>query len=153
VIVGISFYNFKSFFIMFKNLFLLIILLNSLLLKSQSPVGRWIKISEINEYQGYTFDSHKALISQKPCAAKITYNINADGTFRKDATQSGCDEKYQKIQEKLYLESVWTISNNTISIGHKKAPKEGQTYTYTIKGNTMIWVGTEGQGTITYQKL
>lgn len=120
---------------------------------AQSPVGKWKVISEINEYQGEKFDSHKALLSQRPCAAKIRYIIHTDGSYRLDASQSGCDEKYKKIQEKLYSESVWTVSGNTITIGHKKAPTVGQKYKFTMTSNKMVWVGTEGQGTITYQKI
>jgi hypothetical protein len=35
---------------------------------------------------------------------------------------------------------------------HKKAPSVGQKYKFTISSGKMIWIGTEGQGTITYQK-
>ncbi|MBK9565808.1 MAG: lipocalin family protein [Saprospiraceae bacterium] len=120
---------------------------------AQNPLGRWKVITEINEYQGEKFDSHKALLAQRPCAAGIQYVINSDGTYRLDATQSGCDEKYKKIQEKLYSESVWTVSGNIITIGHKKAPSVGQKYKFTMTGKKMVWVGIEGQGTITYQKI
>ena len=120
---------------------------------AQSPIGKWKKVSHISTYDGQTFDSHKALLTQMPCADKIVHEINADKTYRLNASASSCDDKYKRIQEKLYSESVWTVSGNKITIGHKNAPSIGQTYTFTTKGNTMIWTGTEGQGVITWQKL
>ncbi|MBK8546037.1 MAG: lipocalin family protein [Saprospiraceae bacterium] len=120
---------------------------------TQNPIGKWKVISEINEWQGEKFDSHKALLSQRPCAAKIFYVIHTDGTYRLDDSQSNCEEKYKKIQEKLYSETVWTVTGNVITIGNKKAPSVGQKYTFTLTGNKMVWTGTEGQGTITYQKI
>lgn len=120
---------------------------------SQSPVGTWKVISHISEYAGEKFDSHQALITQRPCAADITYIIHSDGKYRLDASQSNCDERFKKIQEKLYAESVWTVAGNTITIGNKKAPTVGQKYEFTISGNKMVWTGTEGQGIITYQKI
>lgn len=120
---------------------------------AQNPIGNWKMISHISEYDGQKFDSHQALLSTRPCAAKIIYEINADKTYRLNAKSSGCDEKYKKIQEKLYSESVWTLAGNKITIGHKKAPTVGQTYMISFSGNKMIWKGTEGQGIITYQKL
>jgi hypothetical protein len=122
-------------------------------ISAQSPVGKWRVVSEINSFQGQTFDSHKALLQQRPCAAKIYYEINPDGTFRLNASQSSCDANYVNIQQKLNSESVWTLAGNKITIGHRKAPTVGQTYTIKITGNKMQWVGTDGQGTITYQKL
>ncbi len=136
-----------------KSLILLTLLIISFYSFAQSLVGKWKVVSEMNEYQGEKFDSHLALLTVRPCAAKIKYVIHNDGTYRLDASQCGCDEKYKNIQEKLYSESVWTISGNTITIGHKKAPTVGQKYKYSITGNKMVWVGTEGQGTITYQKI
>ncbi|MBK6786013.1 MAG: hypothetical protein IPG79_21420 [Saprospiraceae bacterium] len=85
--------------------------------------------------------------------SKDLYVIHTDGTYRLDASQSNCEEKYKKIQEKLYSETVWTVTGNVITIGNKKAPSVGQKYTFTLTGNKMVWTGTEGQGTITYQKI
>jgi len=137
-----------------KTIFLLLLInFFSTAPDAQVPIGKWKIISHMNEFQGEKFDSHKALLTQRPCAAKIVYEVNADGTYRLNASGSGCDERFIKIQEKIYSESVWTIKGNTISIGNKKAPGIGQKYKYTITGNKMIWVGTEGQGTITYQRL
>ncbi len=128
-------------------------LLMSLSSFAQNHIGKWKVISEVNEWQGEKFDSHKALLTQRPCAAKILYIIGTDETYRLDASQSNCDEKYKNIQEKLYSESVWSVSGNIITIGHKKAPSVGQKYKFTISGDKMVWIGTEGQGTITYQKI
>lgn len=136
-----------------KHATLLLILILSVSLNAQSPVGKWKMISHISEYEGQKFDSHKGLISTRPCASKIFYEINTDKTYRLNAKNSGCDESYKKIQEKLYSESVWTLTGNKILIGHKKAPTVGQTYIISYSGNKMIWKGTEGQGTIIYQKL
>ena len=136
-----------------RSLFLFYFLSISCCLVAQSPLGKWKVVSEINEWQGEKFDSHKALITQRPCAASINYVIHSDGTYRLDASKSGCDEKYIKLQEKLYSESVWTVSGDLITIGHKKAPSVGQKYKFSINGNRMVWKGTEGQGTITYQKI
>lgn len=136
---------------MYKFVFFFLFL--SICSYTQNPVGKWKIVSHVSEFQGEKFDSHKALLSQRPCAAKIMYVIDTDGTFRLDASQSQCDEKYTKIQEKLYSESVWTVSGKFITIGNKKAPSVGQKYTFTVTGNKMVWTGTEGQGTITYQKL
>jgi hypothetical protein len=119
---------------------------------AQSPVGRWKKISHISSYEGQTFDSYKALLTQRPCAAKIVYEINVDETYRLNASASGCDEKYKKIQEKLYSESKWKVEGNKITISSNDFIV-GQSYIITYSSNKMIWKGTDGQGTITYQKL
>ncbi len=120
---------------------------------AQNPVGKWKVTSHISQWQGQIFDSHAALLTQRPCAAKFFYNIQADGSYRLDASQSGCDDKFVKIQEKLYSETVWTVTGNVITIGNKKTPTIGQKYTFTISGNKMVWEGLDGQDTITYKKL
>ena len=136
------------------SFYLLVFLLTSFsVVRAQSPVGKWKKISHVATYDGTKFDSHKALLKSRPCAAKIIYEINADGTYRLNASQSGCDAKYINIQEKLHSEEVWSVKGNTITIGHEKAPEVGHTYTFTIKGNMMTWVGTDGQGTLVFQRL
>lgn len=136
-----------------KLIFVYVLLLFSMVSIAQSPIGKWKVISHMSEFQGEKFDSHKALLQQRPCADKIWYEINADGTYRLNASQSGCDERYKKIQEKLHSEQVWKVKGNIITIGHKTAPTVGQSYTFVISGNTMQWTGTNGQGVITYQKL
>jgi len=120
---------------------------------AQSLVGKWKKISHVSSYEGQTFDSYKALLTQKPCAAKIVYEINADATYRLNASESSCDEKYKKIQEKLYSETKWKVEGNKITISTLSNFSVGQTYIISYSGNKMIWKGTDGQGTITYQKL
>jgi Lipocalin-like domain len=122
------------------------------LCNAQSPVGKWKMISHVSNYEGQMFDSHSALLSQRPCAAKIVYEVNADATFRLNASQSGCDEKYVNIQQKLYSKTQWKVEGNKITTSATNFVV-GQTYTLSFSGNKMIWVGMEGQGTITYQKL
>ncbi len=121
--------------------------------QAQSPVGKWKTISHISSFGGESFDSHKALLQQRPCAAKIFWEINADGSYRQNTAGSGCDERYRKIQEKLYSKTNWKVVGNKITISTQKDFSVGQTYTYTISGNKMIWKGTDGQGVITFQKL
>ncbi|HNN27412.1 MAG TPA: hypothetical protein PKK18_13310, partial [Chitinophagales bacterium] len=111
------------------------------------------KITHVSTFNGQTFDSHKALLIQRPCAAKFVYEINADATFRLNASQSGCDDKYTKVQEKLYSETKWKVQGNKITISSLKDFAVGQSYFISFSGNKMIWKGTDGQGTITYQKL
>ncbi len=119
---------------------------------AQSPVGKWKMISHVSTYEGQTFDSHSALLTQRPCASKIVYEVNADATFRLNAAESGCDEKYVNIQQRLYGKTKWKVEGNKITTSATNFAV-GQTYTLSFSGNKMIWVGTEGQGTITYQKL
>jgi hypothetical protein len=119
----------------------------------QNPIGKWKVVSHVNSYEGQTFDSHKALLQQRPCAANVFYEINADATYRLNAANSGCDDKYKKIQEKLYSKTMWRVSNGKITISTQKDFSVGQTYNITISGNKMTWVGTDGQGIIVYQKL
>ena len=136
-----------------KTCFLFLLTMFTTAAFAQNPVGRWKKISHVSSYEGKTFDSHKALLTQRPCAANIAWEINADKTFRLNAAASGCDESYKKIQEKLYSKTMWRVQGNTITISTLKDFAVGQSYIITISGNKMTWVGTEGQGTITYQKL
>lgn len=117
---------------------------------AQNPVGKWKKISVVSSYKGETFDSHKALLTQRPCAAKIVYKINADGTYRLDASASGCDESYKKIQEKLWSETKWKLDGNKMNI-YAIDPSLGDIYTVTFSGNKMIWKNE--YDVITYQKL
>ena len=137
-----------------KKVFLsLAIIIATQIATAQNLVGKWKVISHISEYDGQKFDSHAALLTQRPCAAKIFYEINTDRTYRLNAANSGCDEKYIKIQEKLYSKTKWQVQNGKITISTQKDFSVGQTYTITVAGNKMIWTGTDGQGTITYQRL
>jgi len=131
----------------------LLVTFSWIICNAQSPVGKWKMISHVSSYGDQTFDSHKALLTQRPCAAKIVYEINADATYRLNASNSGCDEKYKKIQEKLYSETKWKAQGNKISISTLNDFSVGQTYLVSFSGNKMIWKGTDGQGTITFQKL
>lgn len=119
---------------------------------AQSPVGRWKIVSHTVVFDGKPMDMHAALLAQRPCAAKIVYAVNADGTYRLDASQSGCDEKYKKVQEKLWSKTQWKFAGNTITTSATNFAV-GQSYTVTFSGNKMTWTGTEGQGVIVYQKL
>lgn len=119
---------------------------------AQSPVGKWKMISHVSTYEGQTFDSHSALLTQRPCASKIVYEVNADATFRLNAAESGCDEKYVNIQQRLYGKTKWKVEGNKITTSAINFAV-GQTYVLSFSGNKMIWVGTDGQGTITYQRL
>jgi Lipocalin-like domain len=119
---------------------------------AQSPVGRWKIISHTIVFEGKPMDTHAALLQQRPCAAKIAYDINANGTYRLDASQSGCDEKYKKVQEKLWSQTQWRLTGNTITLSSTNFAV-GQSYTVTFSGNKMTWTGAEGQGVMVYQKL
>lgn len=132
-------------------IFLFIAVCFSATSNAQSPVGKWKKISHMSTYDGQTFDSHKAVLQSRPCVAKVVWEINADGTFRQNLENSGCDESYKKIQTKMYAKSVWKLSGNKLFIGGKEGV--GQNYTISFSGNKLIMTGTEGQGVITYQKL
>jgi hypothetical protein len=135
---------------------IIIFILSIIVLKTtsaQSPVGKWKTISHISTYAGKTFDSYKAALKAKPCASKFFWEINSDGTYRHNTSASTCDENHKKIQAKLYSKTNWKVDGNKIRISTLKDFSVGQTYTFTIKGNKMVWVGTEGQGTITFEKL
>lgn len=114
-------------------------------------VGSWKLLSHTVSMDGSSFDSHAALLQQRPCAAKIRYNVNADGTYRLDASVSGCDEKYKSIQEKLYEKTKWKVEGNMITTSSTNFAV-GQSYTVTVSGNRMTWEGTEGQGTLVFQR-
>ncbi len=132
-------------------LFILLTMLAVAGTNAQSPVGKWKKVSHVSEYAGQKFDSHKALLEQRPCTARIAWEINADGTFRQNLSTSGCDENYKNMQTKLYSKTTWKLTGNKLFIGGKEGL--GNTYTVKFTGNQMILTGTEGQGVITYQRL
>jgi len=119
---------------------------------AQSPVGKWKVISHTSVYEGQKMDTHEALLKIRPCAAKVFYEIKEDKTYRLNAASSGCDEKYKKIQEKLYSKTKWKVEAGVISISATNFAVS-QTYKISFSGNQMIWNGTEGQGVIVYQKL
>ncbi|MBL8522125.1 MAG: lipocalin family protein [Betaproteobacteria bacterium] len=114
-------------------------------------IGDWRMVSHVSTFEGQKFDSHAALLQQRPCAAQIVYKINADGTFRLDASGSTCDDKYKKTQEKLYAKTKWKLEGDKFTTSATNFAV-GQTYTVTVAGNKMTLVGTDGQGTLVYQK-
>jgi hypothetical protein len=118
---------------------------------STDVLGSWKMVSHTVTMNGNTFDSHAALLQQRPCAAKIRYNINPDGTYRLDASASDCDEKYKAIQEKLYAKTQWKIEGNKIATSATNFAV-GETYAITVSGNRMTWIGTDGQGTLVFQR-
>lgn len=136
-----------------KTILLLLLFIGSFQwLNAQSVVGKWKKISHMAEYEGQKFDSHVALLKSRPCADKVIWEINADGSFRLNAAGSGCDENYKKVQEKMYAKTKWKLEGNKFTTSATNFAV-GQSYTVVFKGNKMIMTGTEGQGVITYQKL
>lgn len=114
-------------------------------------VGSWRLTSHTVTIDGQPMDSQVALLQQRPCAAKIRYNVNADGTYRLDASASDCDEKYKNLQQRLYAKTQWRVEGNriTTSSTHFAA---GQTYTFSVSAGRMTWIGTQGQGTLVFQK-
>lgn len=136
-----------------KPFYCLLLLLSTFVsAKAQSPVGKWKVISHTSVYEGQKMDTHEALLKTRPCAANIFYEINDDKTYRLNAASSGCDEKYKKIQEKLYSKTKWKVEAGTIHIS-AAGFAVSQSYKISFSGNKMIWIGTDGQGTIVYQKL
>lgn len=82
-----------------KNLtFLFLIASGAISAHGQPPVGNWKMLSHMATYDGKTFDSHAALLSQPPCVSKIVYRITSDdnkeGTlgckFYADGIMDGC---------------------------------------------------------------
>ncbi len=114
-------------------------------------IGQWKRTSYTSVFQGQQMDSHAALVQARPCVANIYYEVNADKTFRLNTSTSGCDEKYIKAQERLHSKEKWKLDGNTIMISSTNFAV-GQSYTVTVKGNQMTWIGTEGQGTVVYQR-
>jgi hypothetical protein len=137
---------------MHKLLTIVVFLIAASKINAQNPVGRWKVVSHTIEFDGQKLDMHAALLEQRPCAAKIVYEINEDATFRLNASASGCDEKYRNIQEKLYSQTKWKLEGDRITTSATNFAV-GQTYTVVFETQKMIWTGTEGQGVIVYQKL
>jgi hypothetical protein len=118
---------------------------------SAEVVGSWRMVSHTVSVSGSTFDSHAALLQQRPCAARIRYNINADGTYRLDASASDCDDSYKATREKLYAKTQWRVEGNRITTSATNFAV-GQTYTVSVSGDRMTWIGTDGQGTLVFQR-
>lgn len=130
-----------------------ILLISYSITHAQNPVGRWKKISHIIENGGQKIDTYEALLKQRPCADKIVYEINADGTLRLNAASSGCDDNYKKIQEKIWSKTKWQLKDNVFTMSTLPDFSIGQSYKISISGNKMTWTGTNGQGTLSFQKL
>lgn len=137
---------------MHKLFFLIVLIATAFHANAQSPVGHWKKIAHTVEMNGQKIDTHAALLQQRPCADKVVYEINADASFRLNASASNCDERYRSVQEKLYSKTQWRLEGGKFTTSATNFAV-GQTYTISFSGNTMTWVGTEGQGTIVYQKI
>jgi hypothetical protein len=114
-------------------------------------VGRWKLLSHVSTFQGQTMDTRAALLTQRPCAADIVYELKPDKSFRLDVSGSSCDDAYKSIQQKLYAKQQWKLDGNRMMISATNFAV-GQTYTVSVSGKRMTWVGTEGQGTLTYQR-
>lgn len=117
---------------------------------AQSPVGKWKRISYTIVFDGKKIDTHAALLAQRPCAANIVYEINADGTWRLNAANSGCDERYIKTQQKLYGQTKWKLEGNKITVSASNFAV-GQTHTVSFAGNKMTCANKDE--TIVYQRL
>ncbi|WP_276483716.1 lipocalin family protein [Paraflavitalea pollutisoli] len=135
-----------------STLFILLALALANGLQAQNPVGKWKVLSHQITYEGKSMDMHAALLQQRPCAAKVVWEINADGTYRLNAANSGCDDSYKRIQEKLYAKTKWKLEGSKFTTSATNFAV-GQSYTVSFSGNKMIMTGTEGQGIITYQRL
>ncbi|WP_462254905.1 lipocalin-like domain-containing protein [Ferruginibacter sp.] len=129
---------------------LIIITATAQICTAQSPAGKWKRISYTVVYEGTKMDTHAALLTQRPCAANIVYEFNADGTYRLNAAGSGCDENYKKIQEKLYSKTKWQLTGNSITI-YAVSVSLGHTHTVSFNANKMTL--TNKDETIVYQKL
>jgi hypothetical protein len=116
-----------------------------------SVVGSWRLVSHTVTAAGTTFDSHAALLQQRPCASKIRYIIGADGSYRLDASASDCDDKYKSVQQKLYAKTKWKLEGTKFTTSSTNFAV-GQSYTVSVSGGRMTWVGTDGQGTLVFQK-
>lgn len=114
-------------------------------------VGQWKRIAHVSTYEGQTMDTHAAVLTLHPCAAKILHEVNADGSFRLNARDAGCDPKYAQAQERLYAKTRWKLEGNTFTTSATNFAV-GQRYTVVVSGNRMTWTGLDGQGTITFVK-
>ena len=119
---------------------------------AQSPIGQWKKISHTVQFGAKKMDTHAALVLQRPCVDKIIYEINADGSFRLNASKSGCDASYSSMQEKLYSKTKWKLEGSTLTTSATDFAL-GQAYTISFSGNKITWTGKDDLGVIIYQKI
>jgi hypothetical protein len=118
---------------------------------SKRVIGSWKLLSHTVTFEGSTFDSHAALLELRPCAAKIRYLVNADASYRLDASASDCDEKYVSIQQKLYAKTQWKLEGSTLTTSATNFAI-GQSYVIAVSGNRMTWNGTDGQGVLVFER-
>lgn len=133
-----------------KKLMFLLMLSCTSTLYAQSPVGNWKIVSHLGTFEGKTFDSHVALLTHRPCAAKIVYRITEDGNYRLDASASGCDEAYKNIQQRLWAKTKWKLNGNKISTSATNFAVSND-YTVSFSGNRMTWKNE--YDVIIYQRL
>lgn len=131
-----------------KLFFTLFFFVSFLSVYAQGPVGKW-KVESYYSNQN-KFDSHKALLSSRPCVADIFYEITEDGKYRLNASKSACDEQYRKIQEKIWSKTQWRLKDNMIQLSSTDFAVS-KDYTITFSGNKMIWKNE--WDTITYVKI
>ena len=115
-------------------------------------VGPWKKLSHTVVFDGRSMDSHAALLQQRPCAAQVVYEIHADGRYRLDASGSHCDDKYKRVPEKLYAKTQWKLEGQKFTTSATNFAV-GQSYNVSGAGQRMTWVGTEGQGTLVFERV
>ncbi len=133
-----------------KIIWLLLVLITAEAAVAQSPIGKWKRLSYTSVYEGKKIDTHAALLQIRPCAANIVYEINADGTWRLNAANSGCDERYVKMQEKLYSKTQWKLEGKTFTVSATNFAV-GVSHTISFSGNRMTF--TNADETIVYQRL
>ena len=56
-----------------------------------------------------------------------------------------------QAQERLYAKTRWRLKGNPFTTSATNFAV-GQSYTATVSGNKMVWVGQDGQGTLTFVK-
>lgn len=121
-------------------------------LQAQTPIGQWKKISHSIDYDGHKMDSYKSVLQVYPVAAQLVHEFSTDGEYKLLCMGNNCTDKYILTQQKLYANMKWRITGNTIMMS-STGFSVGQSYKIQIAGNKMTWEGTEGQGTIVYQKI
>lgn len=132
-------------------LFCIVSTLSFISVHAQNPVGKWKVTSSTIVFEGKKMDTHAALLTIRPCASDIVWEINSDGTFRQNLSGTAYDENYKKIQTKLYSKTLWKLNGNKLFIGGKEGV--GHTFILSFSANTMTMTGTDGEGVIVYQKL
>lgn len=118
---------------------------------SAAVVGKWKLLSHTVVFEGQKMDMQVALLQQRPCVAQMVYDIRADGRYVPDLSGTACDEKYKTTQAKLHAKTRWKLEGSTFTTSATNFAV-GQSYTVSLAGNKMTWVGTDGQGTLVFQR-